>query len=178
MDQNDLNEVVEQDQQQEISQENPEVVKEAGEVSEEASPAERPDYISEEYWEDGQTNLEKMAKDLLSAKERADGLRKKLSKGEAEKPEDYENVFEDRDLNDSQKEEAKLYAELAKKHGLTKKQAEGLLSEIHETTSKNGEQTKAEIIAELGEDASSILKGLEAYANQQVNSGNWTEADN
>ena len=82
----------------------------------------RPDYVPEEYWSDGQVNIKKMTDDLAMDKKRIDDLRRIIS--QPKKPEPYDKLFEDRELNDYQKEDMSVYVQLANKNGLSKKQAE------------------------------------------------------
>ena len=84
----------------------------------------RPDYVPEEYWANGQVDVKKMTDDLAMDKKRIDDLRRIIS--QPKKPEPYDKLFEDRELNDYQKEDMSVYVKLANKIGLSKKQAEQL----------------------------------------------------
>ncbi len=142
----------------------------------------RPEYLPETYWntEKKQANIEKLTTDLKSSNERVEGLRKKLSTGDQKKVEEYDSIFEDSELNEEQVAESKVWVDLARKNGLSKSQAEGLLKDLAEKTKEHNSenvQSKEDIISEMGENALQTLKGLEQYAIQKVNSGNWTEDD-
>lgn len=149
----------------------------------EDSSSERPEYISEDYWKDGKADIEKLSKDLSKANEMSEGLRKKLSTKESKpkEAEEYDSVFSDNEFDETQRDSANKYAEIAKKHGLTKKQAEDLITDIAKTEegiqSEVKSESREEILKELGENASQVLDGLESYAHEKVNSGSWTEED-
>ena len=65
----------------------------------------RPDYVPEEYWANGQVDIKKMTDDLAMDKKRIDDLRRIIS--QPKKPENYDKLFEDRELSDYQLEEEK-----------------------------------------------------------------------
>lgn len=177
MNMNDLAAAAEQDNQDTIETNEP------IESTENTSIPSRPDYIPENYWdsEKNEANYKQAFDDLRKSNERVEGLRKKLSSGEHKKSEDYDSILDDRELSESQLAETKKYIEIAKQHGLTKAQAEGLINDIAKGAQSSQdeikEQSREEIIAELGQDAGIIIKGLQNYAIQQVNNGNWSQED-
>ena len=97
--------------------------------------AEKPSYLGDEYWENGQVNLEKMSKDLAETKKREKGLREKLSKSKEVEP--FESVFEDRQYSDSQRKELNRFVEIARKSGLNKQQTESVLDAVAAWSEEN-----------------------------------------
>ena len=112
----------------------------AASLTEEAprTAAQRPDYISEAYWDGKQVDVQKLADDLRSSNKRVEDLRRILST--PKEPEPYEALFDGRELNDAQKADMSVYVKLARKNGLSKKQAEQLYDDVNEVVTKNQKQ--------------------------------------
>ena len=140
----------------------------------------RPDYVPEEYWSDGQVNIKKMTDDLAMDKKRIDDLRRIIS--QPKKPEPYDKLFEDRELNDYQKEDMSVYVQLANKNGLSKKQAEQLYDDysaaLQERYQKQVEEYNKQLEEEkkaFGPEYQNVVDGLNAFGSNKVKSGEWTE---
>lgn len=147
--------------------------------SQEVQESVRPDYVPEEYWANGQVDVKKMTDDLAMDKKRIDDLRRIIST--PKKPDPYDTLFDDRELNDYQKEDMSFYVKFANKAGLSKKQAEQLYddvtAELIERQKKQYESAYEEAKKNLGSEYQNVVDGLKAFGNQQVNSGAWKEED-
>lgn len=161
-----------------MSEENLEVQDDVVETQE-TSGAVRPDYLPEEYWNNGQIDVEKMTKDLATDKKRIDDLRRIIST--PKKPEPYDTLFDDRELTEWEKDDMSYYVGLANKAGLSKKQAEQLYDDViaarQESMQKKAEAFLENTKKELGSEFKTIVDGLNAYATNQVKSGKWKEED-
>lgn len=154
---------------------------EAVETQEEpAQEVARPDYVPEEYWANGQVDVKKMTDDLAMDKKRIDDLRRIIS--QPKKPEPYDKLFEDRELNDYQKEDMSVYVQLANKNGLSKKQAEQLYDDysaaLQERYQKQVEEYNKQLEEEkkaFGPEYQNVIDGLNAFGQNKVKSGEWTE---
>lgn len=140
----------------------------------------RPDYVPEEYWANGQVDVKKMTDDLAMDKKRIDDLRRIIS--QPKKPEHYDKLFEDRELNDYQKEDMSVYVQLANKNGLSKKQAEQLYDDysaaLQERYQKQVEEYNKQLEEEkksFGPEYQNVIDGLNAFGQNKVKSGEWTE---
>ena len=140
----------------------------------------RPDYVPEEYWSDGQVNIKKMTDDLAMDKKRIDDLRRIIS--QPKKQEHYDKLFEDRELNDYQKEDMSFYVQLANKNGLSKKQAEQLYDDysaaLQERYQKQVEEYNKQLKEKkkaFGPEYQNVVDGLNAFGQNKVKSGEWTE---
>ena len=149
-------------------------------AEEPAQDVARPDYVPEEYWSDGQVNIKKMTDDLAMDKKRIDDLRRIIS--QPKKPEHYDKLFEDRELNDYQKEDMSFYVQLANKNGLSKKQAEQLYDDysaaMQERYQKQVEEYNKQLEEEkksFGPEYQNVIDGLNAFGQNKVKSGEWTE---
>lgn len=153
----------------------------AASLTEEAprTAAQRPDYISEAYWDGKQVDVQKLADDLRSSNKRVEDLRRILST--PKEPEPYEALFDGRELNDAQKADMSVYVKLARKNGLSKKQAEQLYDDVNEVVTKNQKQYYENLInstkQELGNEYQTISEGLQSFAKQKVSAGKWSEQD-
>ena len=145
----------------------------------EVQEAVRPDYVPEEYWSNGQVDVQKMTKDLATDKKRIDDLRRIIST--PKKPEPYDKLFDDRELNEWEKDDMTYYVQLANKNGLSKKQAEQLYDDVIAARQENMQKKVEAFIEstkkELGNEFKPIIDGLNAYSTNQVKSGKWTEED-
>ena len=140
----------------------------------------RPDYVPEEYWANGQVDIKKMTDDLAMDKKRIDDLRRIIS--QPKKPEQYDKLFEDRELNDYQKSDMSFYVDLAKKNGLSKKQAEQLYDDVSAAMQERYQKQLDEYNKQFEEEKKSfgseyqtVVDGLNAYGSNKVKSGEWTE---
>lgn len=140
----------------------------------------RPDYVPEEYWNNGQVDVKKMTDDLAMDKKRIDDLRRIIS--QPKKQEHYDKLFEDRELNDYQKEDMSFYVQLANKNGLSKKQAEQLYDDysaaMQERYQKQVEEYNKQLEEEkksFGPEYQNVIDGLNAFGQNKVKSGEWTE---
>lgn len=140
----------------------------------------RPDYVPEEYWANGQVDIKKMIDDLAMDKKRIDDLRRIIS--QPKKPENYDKLFEDRELNDYQKDDMSFYVDLAKKNGLSKKQAEQLYDDVsaamQERYQRQAEEYNKKLEEEkkaFGPEYQNVVDGLNAFGSNKVKSGEWTE---
>lgn len=140
----------------------------------------RPDYVPEEYWANGQVDIKKMTDDLAMDKKRIDDLRRIIS--QPKKQEHYDKLFEDRELNDYQKEDMSFYVQLANKNGLSKKQAEQLYDDysaaLQERYQKQVEEYNKQLEEEkkaFGPEYQNVVDGLNAFGQNKVKSGEWTE---
>ena len=154
-----------------------EAVETQGEPTQEVA---RPDYVPEEYWANGQVDIKKMTDDLAMDKKRIDDLRRIIS--QPKKPEHYDKLFEDRELNDYQKEDMSFYVQLANKNGLSKKQAEQLYDDysaaMQERYQKQVEEYNKQLEEEkkaFGPEYQNVIDGLNAFGQNKVKSGEWTE---
>ena len=154
-----------------------EAVETQGEPTQEVA---RPDYVPEEYWANGQVDIKKMTDDLAMDKKRIDDLRRIIS--QPKKPEPYDKLFEDRELNDYQKEDMSVYVKLANKVGLSKKQAEQLYDDysaaLQERYQKQVEEYSKQLEEEkkaFGPEYQNVVDGLNAFGSNKVKSGEWTE---
>lgn len=147
--------------------------------SQEVPESVRPDYVPEEYWANGQVDVKKMTDDLAMDKKRIDDLRRIIST--PKKPDPYDTLFDDRELNDYQKEDMSFYVQLANKNGLSKKQAEQLYDDVTaELIARQKQQYETafeEAKKDLGSEYQNVVDGLKAYATNQVKSGAWKEED-
>lgn len=154
---------------------------EAVEIQEaQAQEVARPDFVPEEYWVNGQVDIKKMTDDLAMDKKRIDDLRRIIS--QPKKPEPYDKLFEDRELNDYQKEDMSVYVKLANKIGLSKKQAEQLYDDysaaLQERYQKQVEEYNKQLEEEkksFGPEYQNVIDGLNAFGQNKVKSGEWTE---
>ena len=149
-------------------------------TEEPAQEAARPDYVPEEYWANGQVDVKKMTDDLAMDKKRIDDLRRIIS--QPKKPENYDKIFEDRELNDYQKSDMSFYVDLAKKNGLSKKQAEQLYDDVSAAMQERYQKQLDEYNKQFEEEKKSfgseyqtVVDGLNAYGSNKVKSGEWTE---
>lgn len=140
----------------------------------------RPDYVPEEYWNNGQVDVKKMTDDLAMDKKRIDDLRRIIS--QPKKPENYDKLFEDRELNDYQKSDMSFYVDLAKKNGLSKKQAEQLYDDVSAAMQERYQKQLDEYNKQFEEEKKSfgseyqtVVDGLNAFGSNKVKSGEWTE---
>lgn len=140
----------------------------------------RPDYVPEEYWANGQVDIKKMTDDLAMDKKRIDDLRRIIS--QPKKQEHYDKLFEDRELNDYQKEDMSFYVQLANKNGLSKKQAEQLYDDysaaLQERYQKQVEEYNKQLEEEkkaFGPEYQNVVDGLNSFGQNKVKSGEWTE---
>lgn len=140
----------------------------------------RPDFVPEEYWANGQVDIKKMTDDLAMDKKRIDDLRRIIS--QPKKPEPYDKLFEDRELNDYQKEDMSVYVKMANKVGLSKKQAEQLYDDysaaLQERYQKQVEEYSKQLEEEkksFGPEYQNVIDGLNAFGQNKVKSGEWTE---
>lgn len=140
--------------------------------------AEKPSYLGDEYWENGQVNLEKMSKDLAETKKREKGLREKLSKSKEVEP--FESVFEDRQYSDSQRKELNRFVEIARKSGLNKQQTESVLDAVAAWSEENNkarfEENEKQMREKLGENYEPMLDTFKRFGEQQIASKHWTES--
>lgn len=141
--------------------------------------AQRPDYVPEAYWSDGKVDVKKMVSDLDSSNKQIKDLRRIISTPKT--PEKYDTLFEDRELNEWQKQDMSFYVGLANKNGLTKKQAEQLYDDVSNIIQENQTKMYNEALNnaknELGGEFQTIVDGLNAFASEKVNTGAWKEED-
>lgn len=139
----------------------------------------KPDYVPEVYWANGQVDIKKMVSDLESSSKQIKDLRRIIST--PKEHEKYDNLFEDRELNEAQKADMSFYVKLANKNGLSRKQAEQLYDDVSQAMQENQQKLYEEALKnaqnEFGGEFQNMVNGLNAFANEKVKTGVWKEED-
>lgn len=139
----------------------------------------RPDYVPESYWVDGQVDVKKMVSDLESSNKQVKDLRRIIS--QPKEREQYESLFEGRELSEAQKADMSFYVKIANKNGLSRKQAEQLYDDVSNAMQENQQKLYEDALKnaknELGGEFQTIVDGLNAFANERVKAGIWKEED-
>jgi predicted nucleic acid-binding Zn-ribbon protein len=148
-------------------------------VEEQQKESVRPDYIPESYWVDGQVDVKKMASDLESSSKQVKDLRRIIS--QPKQNEQYDSLFDGRELSEAQKADMSFYVKLANKNGLSRKQAEQLYDDVSQVMQENQQKLYEEALQtaknELGGEFQTMVDGLNAFASEKVKSGAWKEED-
>ena len=113
-------------------------------VEEQQKESVRPDYIPESYWVDGQVDVKKMASDLESSNKQVKDLRRIIS--QPKQNEQYDSLFDGRELSEAQKADMSFYVKLANKNGLSRKQAEQLYDDVSQVMQENQQKLYEEAL--------------------------------
>ncbi|NBT75685.1 MAG: hypothetical protein EBT15_06915 [Betaproteobacteria bacterium] len=137
----------------------------------ETGPAERPEWLPENFWKDGQADFENMAKSWKD-------LRAKISKGEHNAPADGKYKLDA--LGDENSPIASTLTSWAKDNGLSQAQfddlAGKLVAQSREVSAVDAIDPAAEMKA-LGPNANAVINGMVDWARGLVSKGIWGKDD-
>lgn len=131
----------------------------------EAAPAERPDYIEEQFWNDehGEVDLEKLAK---SYKE----LRVKMSAGKHKAPEDGQYTLDEVPEIPEDDELLGEFLDIARDEGLSQEQVDKILR-VYVDTQAIAQINMEEEKAKLGRNADRIIESMDGWLTRFGQSG-------
>lgn len=141
----------------------------------ESKPAERPDYLPENFWnaEKGEADLEAMSKSWMD-------LRKQISQGKHKAPTDGkydESVFSTVPEDDPLRQHVVNWA---KEFGVSQLAFDKLVGKVMEMAGEQEQETHTSVEAErkaLGPNADAVIRGMTDWARGLVNKGIWGKDD-
>lgn len=140
--------------------------------TEDADPAERPDWFPEKFWNDG-PDIENLVKSYSE-------LQKKFSQGKHKAPEQYDDsILRDANIADDD-ELATVYKDWAKRNGISQDAFEELAQQFVQMAGAEAEAEQVsyqEEYAKLGANADQVIKSMTEWAQSLVRKGVWSEDD-